>query len=283
MSCKPCTYSPVMEEDSSLTSSLDTRQLSLLSGMDTPAKSSENAQQMDGSPACKCGKEMSDCLIHPSTPEKWTASMQDSLARILALPENRQGLARKRAAASTVKSSASLAWFDPVSCSWKTSQQSFLTDSEQSWQTLPRSGMTLNGYAFALPIVGRITTGTDGGCWPTPDAGVMNLNTPIEVNEARRARAKEKHGNGNGAGLTIAAAVRMFPKPTAHNAKECAAPAEYTLNTPTLAAVAGGILNPAWVEWLMGFPIGFTVSKDWATRKSPYKQQSRGNSSEGHE
>ena len=33
-----------------------------------------------------------------------------------------------------------------------------------------------------------------------------------------------------------------------------------------------GRLNPTWVEWLMGFPIGFTVSKDWVTRKSRSKQ-----------
>ncbi len=30
----------------------------------------------------------------------------------------------------------------------------------------------------------------------------------------------------------------------------------------------GGSLNPTWVEWLMGFPLGWTVLKDWATRSS---------------
>jgi hypothetical protein len=34
----------------------------------------------------------------------------------------------------------------------------------------------------------------------------------------------------------------------------------------------GGRLNPQWVEHLMGFPIGFTDSKDWVTRKSRSKQ-----------
>jgi hypothetical protein len=33
----------------------------------------------------------------------------------------------------------------------------------------------------------------------------------------------------------------------------------------------GGRLNPQWVEHLMGFPIGFTVLKDWVTRKSRSK------------
>ena len=39
-----------------------------------------------------------------------------------------------------------------------------------------------------------------------------------------------------------------------------------------------GSLNPSWVEWLMGFPIGFSASKDWVTPKSRSKQRSRGNS-----
>jgi hypothetical protein len=66
---------------------------------------------------------------------------------------------------------------------------------------------------------------------------------------------------------------RMWPTPTAHNAKETNAPSEANRNTPTLAAQAGGQLNPMWVEWLMGFPIGFTVSKDWVMPKSRSKQR----------
>ena len=51
---------------------------------------------------------------------------------------------------------------------------------------------------------------------------------------------------------------RKWLTPTAHNAKEGAYPSEYMLNTPTLAAQAGGKLNPTWVEWLMGWPLGWT-------------------------
>jgi hypothetical protein len=31
---------------------------------------------------------------------------------------------------------------------------------------------------------------------------------------------------------------------------------------------AGGQLNPDWVEWLMGFPIGWTALKNWVTPSS---------------
>jgi len=50
----------------------------------------------------------------------------------------------------------------------------------------------------------------------------------------------------------------LWPTPTAHNAKETNAPTEATRNTPTLAAQVGGPLNPNWVEWLNGWPIGWT-------------------------
>ena len=59
--------------------------------------------------------------------------------------------------------------------------------------------------------------------------------------------------------------------PSAHNAKEGGYPAEYRLNTPTLTAQVisravkekkqPGTLNPEWVEWLMGFPSGWTNPK----------------------
>jgi hypothetical protein len=49
-----------------------------------------------------------------------------------------------------------------------------------------------------------------------------------------------------------------WPTPTAHNAKEAGYPSEHNRNTPTLAAQAGGSLNPTWVEWLIGWPLGWT-------------------------
>jgi hypothetical protein len=49
-----------------------------------------------------------------------------------------------------------------------------------------------------------------------------------------------------------------WPTPTAHNAKEGNYPAERTRKTPTLASLVGGKLNPTWVEWLMGWPLGWT-------------------------
>ena len=305
--CEQLTCLPEQEEGCLPTLSSDILQSLPLNGIPTHAKSCENGQQKDGSLSCTCGKVTLGCLIHPVTRESWIASIQVSLARILASPEIRQGLALKQGVASTVKSSASLGYFDHASCSWKMSQQSFLTDSEQSLQTWPRSGMTLNGYVYELPTVARRITGIGGGAWPTPDTkGFVNegslamlgkkCETLEEMNAmAYRAAASKKAKHfptptvtsdaqvawdktpGQTGGTTLAGYVKYWPTPTSHNSKETNAPSEAGRNTPTLAAVAGGKLNPTWVEWLMAWPLGFTDSKHWATVKSRSKRQSRGN------
>ena len=77
-----------------------------------------------------------------------------------------------------------------------------------------------------------------------PRSGMMRSGTVYQL--LNLARTTTEIGSG------------LWPTPTAHNAKEGAYPAEYTRKTPTLSAQAGGKLNPAWVEWLMGFPINHT-------------------------
>jgi hypothetical protein len=52
-----------------------------------------------------------------------------------------------------------------------------------------------------------------------------------------------------------------LPTPTKHNSKEGAYPAEFTRNTPTLAAQIGGKVNPDWNEWRMGWPTRWTDLK----------------------
>jgi hypothetical protein len=97
--------------------------------------------------------------------------------------------------------------------------------------------------------------------WPTPDAQAMNLNADPVKHMERLARLKEKHNNGNGAGLTLGVAVKMWPTPTAQDAKNNGAPSQMERNTKPLNAEVGGSLNPTWVEWLMGWPLGWTSTE----------------------
>ena len=109
----------------------------------------------------------------------------------------------------------------------------------------------------------------------------------------------------------------QWPTPTAHMSKETNAPSEHNRNTPTLTAQAnwptprscsamsatltdkgkrfpnletvmahsdkttiGGKLNPMWVEWLMGWPLGWTDLKPLEMDKSHCVQQQHGESLE---
>jgi len=65
----------------------------------------------------------------------------------------------------------------------------------------------------------------------------------------------------------------LWPTPTAHNAKETNAPSEAFRHEPTLASRVGGHLNPTWVEWLMGWPVGWTDLNPLAMDKFPLWQR----------
>ncbi len=288
MTCEPCTSLPELGADYLPTSSSDIPQLSLWSGMPTPAKSCANVPQTDGSPICQCGKGILDCSIHPSMPEKWIASMQDSLVRILALPGIKRALDMRHDPAFIEKSSVLLASFDPVTCFLKTCQLSLVTDSQPYSQTLPRWGSLRNGDVSKHPIAAHRITGIGGSYWPTPDTrGFVN-----EGSLSMLAKLCDTEAEYVAMGYRAAAGkkAKYWPTPSASDNRD-----RGNMATPAIArriakgkqvmlsmsvSEDSGQLNPPWVEWLMGFPIGFTASKDWVTPKSHSKPQPHGDCSE---
>lgn len=52
----------------------------------------------------------------------------------------------------------------------------------------------------------------------------------------------------------------LWPTPTSRDYKDGPAPRirDGKIQTDTLGRAVGGSLNPMWVEWLMGFPFGWT-------------------------
>lgn len=78
-----------------------------------------------------------------------------------------------------------------------------------------------------------------GDLWPTPTVNGNN----------NRAGLSAKSGNG------LATAVRMWPTPRQQSSTGVSNHGE---GGPDLQTVAGGQLNPDWVEQLMGFPEGWT-------------------------
>ena len=136
----------------------------------------------------------------------------------------------------------------------KTSQPFAVEDwTKYSGHSL-RSGTMRNGTVYPLPPLAPLTAGTESGSWPTPTTFGFSSTGQIQAvirNTVSLQEAVEMTGRPN-------VVKKLWPTPTAHNAKEGGYPAEHSRNTPTLSAVAGGKLNLRWVEWLMGFPDNHT-------------------------
>ena len=170
---------------------------------------------------------------------------------------------------------ASLARFDPVSCGWKTVQLSLLGDSELFSVIWPRSGMTAGGQYWELPMLGRTTKGTDSGFWPTPNA--MKATNDLNLRCSGDGRSKPNKlgwavastmwptqtvcGNYNrkGASATIgdglATAVKTWATPVYRDYRSPGLSRMERTGSKSgdpLPQQVGGILNPMWVEKLMG-------------------------------
>jgi hypothetical protein len=152
-----------------------------------------------------------------------------------------------------------LASYDPDTFSWRTSQGSLFEEWELFSATWPRAGMTRNGTAYRLPPSAPHIYERGSSFWPTPIADSASGRTtpysqggvPLQV--AVRWRTPQA-GEGNGGG--------QDPEK-----RKAGGHSVYLRDQ-----VGPGQLNPLWVEWLMGFPIGWTdceLSETPSSRKSP--------------
>lgn len=150
--------------------------------------------------------------------EKWISSLPGS--RVSPSPSLVAVKAQATNTTSGPRPSECFAKYDPPSRSWKTFQVSLLTHTLEPFKgTWPRAGMLDRGTAYRRQTSARtIAVGGSGGFWPTPSAA-----------NAEQGGAKAYRQGGIGLTQKV-------------NAEK----------------MAGGQLNPPWVEWLMGWPIGWT-------------------------
>ena len=169
---------------------------------------------------------------------------------------------------------ASFAKYDPDMRLWRTHQCSLLGDLEPFSETFPQWGLMRDGECWEQVTLERLTRGTESGLsqetFPTPRCQMVR---PVRI------RLDQPNGHkGNLEEVVAVRAIEKFPTPTSHNSKEGAYPAEYTRKTPSLATHAGGKLNPMWVEWLMGWVLGWTDLKPLEMDKFPCAPQLLGKS-----
>ncbi len=229
-----------------------------------------------------------------------TSFLEAFPARTSALPERVQELTESALQCGHTWHELS-ARYDLVTRSWRTHRCLWDEALPESSVTLPRWGMMRDGVLFQQKTPELLTRENESGLLlPTPVK--TQTNQPLEL-LAARAKRHGGHVQMRLESLAMHFDRRpnikdesnkdliqkweaqygpmfekkcLWPTPTAHNAKEGNYQSEKERNTPTLAAQAGGMLNPTWVEWLMGWPLGYTDLQPLATDKYQQWQQLHG-------
>jgi hypothetical protein len=209
-----------------------------------------------------------------TTSNQLTSSVAGSRARMSAEQANAPASA-ENVADYGQSSPVFLASCDRVTHSWRTSQISYLEKTgnglERYLQTWPRSGLMQSGIAYRLPPLVRRISGTAFSYWPTP-------NTPNggrSPKEGTSPTGITPDGKKRQIGLGYAVKMverQMWPTPTAMKKTGGAALCKWggsgarsKLRQVVTPEELNGALNPEWVEWLMGFPIGWTDLQDSET------------------
>lgn len=187
------------------------------------------------------------------------------------------------------------AWFDREARCWRTWQRCLVEGWEIFSDTWPRSGMTRNGIAYRRAPLVLLTNGTaSGSLLPTPEASntkaialrsagrsPRDFLAPLPTPQARDATAGPRQPDGKrGISLVEIAAGTKWPTPrpcsgntsSGMNRAEFYRRMGFEKSSETKGGAVespdGGALNPTWVEWLMGFPLGWTDLGASATRSS---------------
>ena len=201
---------------------------------------------------------------------------------------------------------ASFVKYDHDSSLWKTHQCSLLGDLEPFLETWPQWGLMRDGECWEQQTLEQTIRGTESGLSPN---GLDSFHTPNTTgldggSNSRRAlkkrllptpdasqRGPTKDYNPlakSQSGRTLQSFAAKFPTPQASDHRD-----RGNMSNPSVqrrVAIGkqislsqsvhptSGQLNPTWVEWLMGWPLGWTDLKPLGTVKSHCVQQQHGES-----
>jgi DNA (cytosine-5)-methyltransferase 1 len=240
--------------------------------------------------------------------ELLTLYLEDFHAKTLAQQEKVQVLTECEAECGE-KWQGSFAKYDQSTHSLKTHQCSLFEDSTESCQTLPAWGLMRDGECWEQQTLERTIKGTESGLSPN---GVDSFHTPNCTgldggSNSRKALKKKmekwptpqsrdyKGSSGRsmkGQEFDLPTAAKKWPIPTMRDYKGANG---FETTTKKLSEglrahmgqlpnaiqhmeqkPIGGTLNPTWVEWLMGWPLGWTDLKPLETDKCHCVQQQLG-------
>lgn len=272
-------YSLVLVEAFSRAGSSDTASCARLKRMRIAERSSWSARKTAFSKAVRSGMTFEPSIVRHGV-AAWISSLPDSPVSRLAPP----GLDEEPTTSATCgpTPSGSSVRSDLDGSSSKTSPDLSPRDTlDRSSKTWPKQGLMLRGDVSPLPELERRTGETGSGCsgaeFPTPlvPTGGGSSRSGDRRNEIPTLYGMARRG--------------MWPTPTAAQWKGTGKPGSksqiYDDRTRRLRGDsrlfqdgAAGQLNPTWVEWLMGWPLGWTaltgsaLSETVKSRSAPHSR-----------
>lgn len=226
---------------------------------------------------------------------KLTSSVADSLVKTY-LAQGKAQESKEREADCGLNLQESLARYDPATHLWRTRQCSLFEGLGECLETFPKSGMMHDGVLWELTMWEHPTSERECGFWRTPDTSAGGIVSDRELEELangnwKRPSGSQKqlrlqdqvreprlHPTPNCSGMDGGSDSRkanqkrgihqkLYPTPKCQDSRA----ALMDRHKSNLGEVVhGGIetlptktarLNPNWVEWLMGWPIGWTDLK----------------------
>ena len=209
------------------------------------------------------------------TESQLTLFAEGSLARTSPSQGGGQEWAKAHAADYGASTPVLLANYDHATSSWRTSQHCLVEGLTVYSETWPRSGTMQSGIAYQLPALVRLTDEIGFGLWLTPqseDAKACYTGSQNQVMLAHQVlfptpSASDHRGAGKNGKLRDrldyaaergATKNKMWPTPRAGGDTLCVGSGHRLMLVGTELETGRGKLNPTWVEWLMGFPPGWT-------------------------
>jgi len=265
-------FSRALVEEYSEANSLDGEQSALSNGSPIPLAYLPPDKMTEFSRLSRFGMTF-EPLTESRGEELLTSYLADFHAKTSPLQETEKE-SKEKEADSGKRWHGLLAKFCQDSYLWKTPQLSLLEDSVLFSETWPRWGTMRNGESFLRQIPALPTLESESGFWATPttmdclppksEQALLKEATIVRPGRAKPCNLRDQVSN-----------MHRWPTPSATDYKgsgvngqlrdrlDYAVERGATKNKEfqPIDPEESGQLSPMWVEWLMGWPIGWTDSK----------------------
>ena len=213
----------------------------------------------NGNETASCQSFQSGMMSAPSTElrgeEKLMSSAGDSLAKT-SQQQEKELVSQENEADFGERWPESLAKYDPNTHSWRTHQCLLFEDLTECLAIFPRWGMMHDGELWELTMSAHLIEEKEFGLqqkFPTPTASDYK-DQPTSKSWKEKGAVNYKLSNPE--------IRRMWGTPKAQDSRHALTDrGKSNLGEQVAGLHDGGKLNPNWVEWLMGWPIGWTDLK----------------------